>query len=153
MIVIDTSAIVAIAFDEPERDVFRRCIQLAGKALISTVSMLEARMVVHGRRGQRAVALVDDLLRLPFFEIASPGRTEADAAYAAFVIYGKGSGHPAGLNFGDLFSYALAKTRNLPLLFKGNDFLHTDIICAWRPGVQDPDRAGIKTADPSERTT
>jgi ribonuclease VapC len=50
-----------------------------------------------------------------------------DAAYAAFVAYGKGSGHPAGLNFGDLFSYALAKVRGLPLLFKGRDFSETDI--------------------------
>lgn len=134
MIVADTSAIVAIAFDEPEREPFGHCVEQAGKVLISAVSVLEARMVVHGRRGQRAVALVDDLLRLPFFEAVAPGGAETDAAYAAFVVYGKGSGHPAGLNFGDLFSYALAKTRNLPLLFKGDDFAQTDIICAWRPG-------------------
>ena len=53
-----------------------------------------------------------------------------DAAYAAFVAFGKGSGHPAGLNFGDVFSYALAKVRNLPLLFKGDDFSQTDIARA-----------------------
>ena len=74
--------------------------------------------------------LVDDLLRLPLFEIVAPGKAEMDAAYTAFVAYGKGSGHPAGLNFGDLFSYALAKVRGVPLLFKGNDFLHTDIESA-----------------------
>ncbi len=132
MIAIDTSAIVAVAFGEPERDSFRRVMEQAGRALISTVSMLEARMVVHGRRGQRAVALVDDLLRLPLFEFVPPARADVDAAYAAFVIYGKGSGHPAALNFGDVFSYALAKTRNLPLLFKGEDFSHTDIARAWQ---------------------
>ena len=87
-------------------------------------------MVVHGRRGQRAVVLVDDLFRLPMFEIVAPGQAESDAAYAAFVAYGKGSGHPAALNFGDLFSYALAKTRGLPLLFKGADFSQTDIEIA-----------------------
>ena len=55
---------------------------------------------------------------------------EMDAAYAAFVAYGRGSGHPAGLNFGDVFSYALAKVRGLPLLFKGQDFSQTDIANA-----------------------
>lgn len=83
---------------------------------------------MHERRGQRGVALLDDILRSPFFEIVAPGKGEADAAYAAFVVYGKGSGHPAALNFGDLFSYALAKTRGLPLLFKGNGFAHTDLL-------------------------
>ncbi len=75
-------------------------------------------MVVHARRGQRAVMLVDDLLRLPFFEI---------------VAFGKGNGHPASLNFGDVFSYALAKTRGLPLIFKGEDFAETDIARAVEP--------------------
>ncbi len=127
MIVIDTSALVAIAFAEPEREAFSQIIQNAGKALISTVSVVETRMVVHGRRGQRAVILVDDLLRLPMFELVAPGPAEMDAAYAAFVAYGKGSGHLAGLNFGDVFSYALAKVRGLPLLYKGDDFAQTDI--------------------------
>ena len=102
----------------------------ADKALVSSVSVVEARMVVHGRRGQRAVVLVDELLRMRMFEIVAPGHAESDAAYAAFVAYGKGSGHPAALNFGDLFSYALAKTRGLPLLFKGADFSETDIETA-----------------------
>ncbi|MDB5970959.1 MAG: PilT protein domain protein [Hydrocarboniphaga sp.] len=130
MIAVDTSAIVAIAFAEPERAAFTQRIQQAGKALISSVSVVEARMVIHGRRGQRAVVLMDDLLRLPFFELAAPGSAEVEAAYAAFVTYGKDSGHPASLNFGDVFSYALAKVRNLPLLFKGDDFGHTDIVPA-----------------------
>ena len=127
MIVVDTSALVAIAFAEPERESFLRAVQISGKALISTVCVVETRMVVHGRRGQRAVILLDDLLRLPMFELVAPGPAEMDAAYAAFVAYGKGSGHPAGLNFGDVFSYALAKVRGLPLLYKGGDFAQTDI--------------------------
>lgn len=127
MIVVDTSAIVALAFGEPEREAISLAIQQTDKALVSTVTVLEARMVVHGRRGQRAVVLVDDLLRLPAFEMVAPGMAESDAAYAAFVAYGKGSGHPARLNFGDVFSYALAKVRGLPLLYKGDDFLQTDI--------------------------
>ncbi len=130
MIVVDTSAIVAMAFGEPERDLFFRTLQQTDKALISTVSMLEARMVVHGRRGQRAVVLVDDLLHLRPFEIVAPGTAETDAAYSAFVAFGKGSGHPANLNFGGLFSYALAKVRGLPLLYKGDDFSQTDVVSA-----------------------
>lgn len=130
MIVVDTSAIVAIVFEEPERPGFRQIIQRAEKALISTVSALEARLVIHGRRGQRGVVLAEGLLRLSVFEIVPPGAPELEIAYAAFVAYGKGSGHPANLNFGDLFSYALAKTRALPLLFKGDDFGRTDIQSA-----------------------
>ena len=72
--------------------------------MVSTVSVVETRMVVHGRRGQRAVILVDDLLRLSMFEPVAPGQAAADAAQAAFVAYSKGNGHPAGLNFGDVFS-------------------------------------------------
>lgn len=128
VIVIDTSAIVALALGEPERDAITQVIQTSDKILISTVTVLEARMVIHGRRGQRAVVLVDDLLRLPVFEMVAPGKEETDAAYAAFVAFGKGSGHPAGLNFGDVFSYALARVRNLSLLYKGNDFAQTDIV-------------------------
>ena len=133
MIVVDTSAIVAITFGEPERADFLQVLQQAEKALIRTVSVVEARMVVHGRRGQRAVVLLDDVLRLPMFEVVAPGPAEMDAAYAAFVAFGKGSGHPAGLNFGDVFSYALAKVQALPLLFKGDDFSQTDIASACDP--------------------
>jgi len=130
VIVADTSAIVAIAFAEPERETFVAALERAERTLVSSVTAVEARMVVHARRGQRAVVLVDDLLRLPFFEIVPPGAAEMDAAYAAFVAYGKGNGHPAALNFGDVFSYALAKTRGLPLLYKGRDFAETDIASA-----------------------
>ena len=130
MIVADTSAIVAIAFAESEREAFVQALEGADRVLISTVSVVEARMVVHGRRGQRAVVLVDDLIRLPMFELVAPGPAEVDAAYAAFVAFGKGSGHAAGLNFGDVFSYALAKVRGLPLLYKGDDFSETDIASA-----------------------
>jgi len=132
VIVADTSAIVAIAFGEPERHALLQAIEAAERTLVSTVSVVEARMVVHGRRGQRAVVLLDDLLRLPLFEIVPPGPAEMDAAYAAFVAFGKGSGHAAALNFGDVFSYALAKVRGLPLLYKGDDFAETDIESALK---------------------
>jgi ribonuclease VapC len=130
VIVADTSAIIAIVFAEPERAAFIDVIRRAPRVLVSTVSVVEARMVVHGRRGERAVVLVDDLLRLPMFELIPPGIAEMDAAYAAFVAFGKGSGHPAALNFGDVFGYALAKVRGLPLLYTGADFSETDIASA-----------------------
>lgn len=127
MIVVDTSAFVAIAFGEAERDVFVETILKSERALMSSVSLVETRMVVHARKGQRAVILFDDFLRQPCFETVAPGVEEATAAYAAFVAFGRGSGHPANLNFGDVFSYALAKVRDLPILFKGNDFSQTDL--------------------------
>jgi ribonuclease VapC len=133
MIAADTSALVAIALGEPERESFLRAMRDANIVLISTVSVVETRMVMHARRGERAVVLIDDLLRLPMFEILPPGLEEMNAAFAAFVAYGKGSGHPAALNFGDLFSYALAKVRSIPLLFKGNDFSQTDLVPACPP--------------------
>jgi ribonuclease VapC len=99
VIVAGTSAIVAIAFAEPERDAFLRTIRQADKTLLSTVSAVEASVVVHGRRGQRAVVLLDDFPRLPAFEMVPPGSSELAAAYAAFVAFGRFSGHPAALNF------------------------------------------------------
>lgn len=130
MIVAHTSALVAIAFDEPERVAFVERIRQAEKVRVSAASVVEAKMAVHGRRGQRPVVLLDDLLRLPLFEIVPGAPADADAAYAAFVAFGKGSGHPTALNFGDLFGYALAKRRALPLLFKGSDFGQTDVVPA-----------------------
>ena len=87
MIVADTSAIVAIAFAEPEREPFVNILHRAERVLISAVSVVEARMAVQGRRGQRAVVLVDDLMRLSLFEVVPPGPAEMDAAYAAFVAH------------------------------------------------------------------
>jgi len=130
MIAVDTSALVAIAFDEPERDRFLEIVLGSDRTLIATPTVLETRLVTRGRRGERAVALVDDLLALPVFEQIAPTPADVAAAYTAFVLYGKGSGHPAALNYGDLFSYALAKTRRVPLLFKGDDFTQTDIVPA-----------------------
>lgn len=91
------------------------------------MSAVETRLAVHGRRGQLAVVMLDDLLRLPGFKLIPPGQAEMDSACSAFVAFGKGSGHPAGLNFGDVFSCPLAKVRCLPLSYKGEDFAQTDI--------------------------
>jgi len=127
MIAVDTSAIIAIIFNEPERHEFAASILGANKALVSTVSVVEAKIVIHGRRGVRAVVMVDDLLNSADFEITPPTLRDMNAAFSAHLVYGKGSGHRASLNFGDVFSYALAKVRDLPLLYKGNDFAETDL--------------------------
>jgi ribonuclease VapC len=128
--VMDTSVLAAIVFNEPEREAFLAKLYAASKVLISTASVLEARLVVQARKGQAGVFILNDILALPLFEWVAPAQAETDAAYVAAVIYGKGSGHPAQLNYGDLFSYATAKVRGLPLMFKGQDFSHTDLMAA-----------------------
>ena len=130
MIAVDTSALCAIVFDEPEGANFVSAIREAQEILISVVSVVEARMVVQRRKQSAGLAILDEILALPMFEIVPPGSAEIEIAHAAFVTYGKGNGHPAQLNFGDLFSYALAKSRGVPLLFKGEDFALTDVEMA-----------------------
>jgi ribonuclease VapC len=130
MIAIDTSALVAIVLGEPERDELLKRLKSVRRALVSTVSVVEARMVVYGRRGPAGVVHLDDLLRLPGFEIVPVTADEMELAFRAFVAYGKGTGHPARLNFGDVFAYALARSREVPLLFKGDDFSETDLASA-----------------------
>jgi ribonuclease VapC len=127
---IDTSALAAILFNEPERELFLSKILSAKSILVSSASVLETRMVVQSRKGQAGVLVLGDMLKLPLFNCIAPTLSDMDAAYEAFIRYGKGSGHPAQLNYGDLFSYALAKTRSLPLLYKGNDFAQTDLAAA-----------------------
>jgi ribonuclease VapC len=130
MIAVDTSALVAIVLQEPQREVFLAAICDSETALVSTVSVVETRMAVFSRRGLRAIVMLDDLFALRRFELTPPSVADVDAAYAAFPAYGKGSGHQAALNFGDVFSCALAKVRELPLLYKGNDFAETDLRSA-----------------------
>jgi ribonuclease VapC len=130
MIVVDTSAIVAIARKEPEVETWLRLLDESSKSYMSAVSYVETGMVMLGRRPQGDLRLLDELLESLHIEIVPVSLEQARAALASFIRYGKGR-HRARLNLGDCFAYALAKTRNLPLLFKGDDFLNTDIIPAW----------------------
>lgn len=130
MMVVDTSALIAIALSGPEQDDLIEILVTADELLISSVSVVEARMVMHGRKGQLGTIRLDDLIRIYRLDIRSPGAQEMDLAHQAFVKYGKGSGHPARLNLADLFSYALAKSVDAPLLYKGSDFAQTDIVSA-----------------------
>ena len=131
MIVVDSSAIMAILLNEPEYKDFYNLIINSRGALVSVASVLETKMVWSRRCGSRSLILIDEFFKSPKIEIVPVMPEDSHVAYSAFITYGKGSGHPANLNFGDLFSYALAKSRNLPLLFKGEDFSKTDIHAAY----------------------
>jgi ribonuclease VapC len=132
VIVVDTSALFAIAANEPERDAFIALIESDGAVLCSAVTYVESVMVLTGRSKRLARARVDELLGLFDIEIVPISQALTDAAVDAFDRFGKGR-HPARLNLADCFSYALAKSRELPLLFKGDDFSNTDLTPAWRP--------------------
>jgi len=131
--VVDTSALIAIALREPEWRVLATVIDASDLPMIATVNWVEAGMVMVGKKDDvGALAIIDEIVTSLGIEIEGIGRAEAIEARRAFVRYGKGL-HPARLNFADCFAYALAKSRGLPLLFKGDDFARTDIVPAWRP--------------------
>lgn len=132
MIVVDTSAIIAIAIDEPEGRVFD-VLMVGQGAIIGAPTLVEARMVLHSLMPTFADTFLDGLTGRSSVSVASFTLEMYRAATEAFIRYGKGRGHPAYLNFGDCLSYAVAKAHALPLLFKGNDFVHTDIEPAYRP--------------------
>jgi ribonuclease VapC len=124
--VIDTSAIVAIAFNEPEAQLFEQRIAEDPIRLISSATVLEAAMVIETRLGEAGGSELDLWLHRIGVEIVAIEPEHADQARRAWRRYGKGR-HRAGLNFGDCFSYALAALSGEPLLFKGNDFSETDV--------------------------
>jgi ribonuclease VapC len=124
--VIDTSALAAIFFHEPERYAFRAAIIAASTRLISAATVLEAAMVIEGRKGSAAGREFDLFVVRVQIKIVPVDADLAELARSAWRKFGKGR-HPAGLNFGDCFSYALAKATAQPLLAKGGDFASTDI--------------------------
>jgi ribonuclease VapC len=130
--VIDSSALIAILFREPEAGTFAAAIAATPTRLVGTPSVLEATMVAVGRLGPIGRSLVERMIRDVAAQVASFTPEQANRAIDAFLRYGKGR-HPAGLNFGDGCSYALAAETGLPLLFKGSDFGRTDIRAALLP--------------------
>ena len=130
MIVVDSSALIAILRREPEADSFLQIIASSDGCLLSSVSLLETSMVLAGRSGDvGSWTELDALIERADMQVVAQDAGLADVARKAFLHYGKGR-HPAGLNLGDCASYALSKARNLPLLFKGNDFPETDLAVA-----------------------
>lgn len=127
--VIDTSALVAVLFDEPERDEFIGKIAAASHRRISAGTLLESSIVVESRRGEVAGRELDLFLHRADVQTVAVNEEQVLLARAAWRRYGKGR-HPAGLNFGDLFAYALARAGGEELLYKGDDFARTDLARA-----------------------
>ncbi|MEV4115522.1 type II toxin-antitoxin system VapC family toxin [Nonomuraea sp. NPDC049695] len=125
--IIDTSAIVAILKGEPDAAAFGAAIRDAASRRMSAATYLEVAAVVERTRDPAASRLLDDFLNRMKVDIMPVTLQQARIARRAYWDYGRGSGHKAGLNFGDCFSYALARDCREPLLFKGDDFVHTDV--------------------------
>ncbi|MDQ2084236.1 type II toxin-antitoxin system VapC family toxin [Xanthobacteraceae bacterium Astr-EGSB] len=131
--VLDTSAIIAVIFGEPERPALMDVMAEETRLVVSALTLYETSVVAVGKKRDRtAIDLVDDMIRRMSIEVAAVTTDDAIAARAAYLRFGRGW-HPANLNLADCFPYALAKARDEPLLYKGNDFSKTDIVPAWRP--------------------
>jgi ribonuclease VapC len=126
-VIVDASALVAIVRDEPEAERFIDLIAGDQRPAMSAATWLEAAIVIDGRRDPVASASVEQLVATLEIEISPFTVEQAKLARDAYRLFGKGSGHPARLNLGDCFSYALASERQQPLLFKGTDFRLTDL--------------------------
>ena len=132
MIVVDSSIIVAVVENEPDAAVWVDVLDRAPQAFMSVVSYVETSMVIAGRRSDAGLGSVDATLKALHVSVVPVTLDQGNVALRAFLRFGRGR-HSAGLNIGDCFAYALAKSRDLPLLFKGEDFAKTDIVAAWRP--------------------
>ena len=130
--VIDSSVLVAILLGEDEAVRFAQTIESAPARLLSAASLLEASIVVETRKGDAAAQELDLLIYRAGLEIVPVDQEQAEIAREAWRRFGKGR-HPAGLNYADCFSYALAKVKSAPLLFKGEDFSRTDLQAAVVP--------------------
>jgi ribonuclease VapC len=127
VIVVDTSAVIAILRDEPEAIAFTQAIIEADRCLMISISIMEASMVLAGPDGDATTWRdLDDLIGSAGIEVVAQDLELANLARDAFLRFGKGR-HPAALTMGDCASYALAKSRGPKLLFKSNDFSHTDL--------------------------
>ena len=133
MIVVDSSAIVAILFREPMAEPLLLRLEADQNPIMSVANYVEAGQVLaqrHPVSPERGLTLFHDLLDRARISLAPIDEAQAREALKARVQYGRGFGHPARLNYSDCFAYALARARNLPLLFIGDDFTHTDIVSA-----------------------
>jgi ribonuclease VapC len=129
-VIIDTSALVAILRAEPDAGDMAYAIERAQHRRISAANWMETAVVIDGSRDPVASRRFDELVQIAELQVEPVTHDQARIARDAYRDFGKGSGHKAGLNFGDCFAYALAKSTGETLLFKGNDFRHTDITPA-----------------------
>ncbi len=128
--IVDTSALIAILRNEPDALVYAKAIATAAIRRVSAANYIEAAAVIDASRDPVASRRFDDLFREAALRIEPVTEAQARLAREAYRDFGRDSGHPARLNLGDCFAYALAKASNEPLLFKGDDFTHTDIAPA-----------------------
>lgn len=124
--VIDTSALLAILLDEPERRAFNEAIEAAESRMMSVATFVEASIVIESRFGSEGIRDLDLFVDRAGIGLAAVDAEQAHTARHAFSRFGKGR-HPAGLNYGDCFAYALAMVLGEPLLYKGDDFGRTDV--------------------------
>jgi len=128
--IVDPSAVVGILNGEPDAEALEDALVSARNRRMSAATLVELYVVVDGKRDPVRSARLDELLQRSDVEIVDLTKEQAHIARAAYRDFGKGSGHPARLNFGDCFAYALARATGEPLLFKGDDFGHTDLTSA-----------------------
>ena len=128
--IVDSSAMVGILKSESDTEALKGALVAARNRRMSAGTLVELCVVIDGMRDPVKSARLDELLQRSDVEIIDVTSEQAYIARAAYRDFGKGSGHPARLNFGDCFSYALAKVTGEPLLFKGDDFGHTDLTAA-----------------------
>jgi ribonuclease VapC len=128
--IVDTSALVATVANEPDCARFRNAMLAADSLAMSSITVLESRIVLYARYGADAVAEFDEMLESLSIVVVPFSEALTHVAFDAFCHYGKGQGHPAQLNIVDCATYALAKSRSDPLLFKGDDFARTDVASA-----------------------
>ena len=124
--VLDTSALLTVLLNEPEADAFRLAIESDPVRLLSAASLVETAIVIEARVGEAGGRELDRLVQKADVEIVPVDADQADLARHAYRRFGKGR-HPAGLNYGDCFSFALSQSSGEPLLFKGDDFARTDV--------------------------
>lgn len=132
--IVDTSAIVAILRDEPDAGSYGDALARAVEPRMSAGTYLETAIVVDLNGDPVLGGRLDDLMSAVEMVVEPVTREQADVARRAYRSFGMGSGHRAALNFGDCFAYALARVRNEPLLYKGDDFSHTDVEGALGTG-------------------
>ncbi len=130
--VVDTSALLAILQDEPERRTFNEAIEAAESRLMSVANFVEVSIVIESRHGAEGLRDLDLFIARAGIDLVAVDVEQAQAARHAFTRFGKGR-HPAGLNFGDCFAYALTKVLGEPLLYKGSDFSQTDVTAFGPP--------------------
>ena len=124
--VFDTSALLALLLDEPEAEDFRAAVEEDATRLVSAATLLETALVIEARKGEAGGRELDTLIQKAEVVVVPVDAEHVSEARRAYRRFGKGR-HAAGLNFGDVFAYALARTAGEPLLFKGDDFAKTDI--------------------------